>query len=423
MAEEQKRTRKPAALTHRSVETLKPEADAYRVPDLRCRGLGVRIAPGGGRTWDLAFRIRGTGKVRRHSLGPFPAVSLDAARERAGNILREAKNGRDLLVDEKKARGIEEQRITVAALIERYLKRKVRGKLRTAAEIEMRLKRALASIASEHADEIKRRQLREILDAVAERGVLREAEKQRQQIFSFFKWAVGQDLVENNPAAGLEAFSTGARRERALSDDEVGELWHWLPTVLPADYAAALRLQLALGTRIGEAAGIRVDEIDQATWIWTLPVARSKNKRPRATPLVGLALEIVRAKLKTITKGPLFITEQGLPLTSSHVASILVKRRKRVPIAHFVSHDLRRTVATGMVDLGISFETVAAVLGHEVGGASVRILARHYVRSDFLERKRTALDAWDGKLRSIIAGDVAPANVHKIADARRAAPI
>ncbi len=37
---------------------------AYRVPDQRCKGLAVRVAPSGVKTWDLAYRIRGTGKMR-----------------------------------------------------------------------------------------------------------------------------------------------------------------------------------------------------------------------------------------------------------------------------------------------------------------------------------------------------------------------
>jgi hypothetical protein len=56
------RTRPPCALTHRTIEALSPERAPYRVPDSRCPGLAVRVAPSGLRTWDLAYRIRGTGK-------------------------------------------------------------------------------------------------------------------------------------------------------------------------------------------------------------------------------------------------------------------------------------------------------------------------------------------------------------------------
>ncbi len=89
---------------------------------------------------------------------------------------------------------------------------------------------------------------------------------------------------------------------------------------------------------------------------------------------------------------------------SNLVASMLVKHRKEVPIDHFTSHDLRRTVATGLVDLGIPYELTAGVLGHEVGVKEVKTLIRHYVRTDLLERKSNALLAWDTRLRQIVCG-------------------
>ena len=62
-------TRGTASLTHRSIEAMRPAKVPYRVTDQRCIGLAVRVAPSGLKTWDLAYRIRGAGKVRRVSLG------------------------------------------------------------------------------------------------------------------------------------------------------------------------------------------------------------------------------------------------------------------------------------------------------------------------------------------------------------------
>lgn len=94
---------------------------------------------------------------------------------------------------------------------------------------------------------------------------------------------------------------------------------------------------------------------------------------------------------------------------------MLVKRRKVLPIAHFTSHDLRRTVATGLVDLGFTFDVAAAVLGHEAGSRDVRTLVRHYVRSDLIDRKRMGLKAWDTYLRRLLSGATPPANVTSFA--------
>jgi hypothetical protein len=60
-------TRGAQLLTHRTIETLRATEAPYRVPDQRCKGLAVRVAPSGVKTWDLAYRIRGTGQMRRLS--------------------------------------------------------------------------------------------------------------------------------------------------------------------------------------------------------------------------------------------------------------------------------------------------------------------------------------------------------------------
>jgi len=79
-------TRGAQLLTHRSIEALRAAEAPYRVPDQRCKGLAVRVAPSGVKTWDLAYRIRGTAKMRRLSLGRTTDVSLEQARERANEL-------------------------------------------------------------------------------------------------------------------------------------------------------------------------------------------------------------------------------------------------------------------------------------------------------------------------------------------------
>ena len=79
------KTRKAQALTAKAIEAMKPDGDAYRVPDLRAKGLALRVATDGGKTWGVAYRIKGKG-VRRPSLGRYQDIDLEAARERANNI-------------------------------------------------------------------------------------------------------------------------------------------------------------------------------------------------------------------------------------------------------------------------------------------------------------------------------------------------
>jgi integrase len=355
------------------------------------------------KTWDLAYRIRGAGKVRRVSLGRISDVGLETARERANQLTSAARAGRDLLADEEASRAAAASRHTVEDLITLYVRRRVSGRLRTAREIEHRLNRALGPILATHADELRRRDIRELLDAVVDKGFPGEAEKRRQTIGAMFRWALSQDMLEVDPTAGLNAYEPAMPRDRVLTRHEVATLWSWLHTgALPFDVVDILRLQLLTGARCGEISGIRAEEIDQSKWTWTLPASRSKNNRPRVTPLVGMARLLIQARLLTNARGPQFTSERGTILTSAHVGHYLNTRNKMLPIAKFTTHDLRRTFATMLAEMGVSFDLIAAMLGHRADGRETRTLVRHYIHSDLIERKAEVFERWDRRIGEMV---------------------
>jgi integrase len=400
---------KPEAqvLTAKAIEAFELDpAGAYRVRDLRCKGLALRVAADGGKTWDLGFRVKGAG-VRRLSLGRYADVGLEAARKRANKITEEARQGVDLIAAEAEKRNEHKQSFTVERLIDEYVRRRITGRLRTAGEIERRLKRALKPMMTRKAADIRRRDLRELLDAVADRGLAREAGHRRQAIGTMFKWALSQDIVETDPAYGLSSYGLSQPRERVLSEGEIGLLWRWLDDSRNISIAVAdiLKLQLCLGARVGEVSGMRAREFaedDKGRLIWKLPANRAKTKKARVTPILGLAAEIVSAHRG---EDVLFPNQSGGPHTSGSVGNQLRERAAKLPIDKFNTHDLRRTASTMMVKLGLPLELVARIVGHTAGGAQTSTLVRHYVHDEFLDRKALGLAEWDPKLRSILASE------------------
>jgi integrase len=343
--------------------------------------------------------------MRRISLGRIADISLERARERANELTSAARAGCDLIAEEAENQSVAASRLTIDRLIDIYVKRRVVGRLRTATEIESRLKRALSPLLDRYANEIGRRDVRQLLDAVADQGLKREAEKRRQAIGAMFRWAVSQDIVETDVTAGLSAYDPGTPRDRVLSAEEIEALWKWLDSgILPAGAADIMKLELLTGARCGEISGLCAEEIDRGEWIWRLPATRSKNKRPRVTPLVGVARQIIDARLSVSPVGPLFTAETGSTLTAAHIGHYLLSRRDKLPINRFTTHDLRRTMATKLVEMGVALDLVAAVVGHEAGGRESRTLVRHYVRTDLIERKVHALSARDLRLQDIVAG-------------------
>ena len=223
-----------------------------------------------------------------------------------------------------------------------------------------------------------------------------------------FRWALSQDIVAADPTAGLEAYDRGTPRDRVLTVGEIETLWRWLGSdALSLEATDILKLELLTGARCGEISGLRAEEIDRNKWVWTLPPSRSKNGRQRVTPILGIAREILEQRLSCVEKGPVFLLDKGVVVSSAHIGHYLLTRRSTFPIAVFTSHDLRRTFATMLAEMGIALDLVAAIVGHESGGKDTRTLVRHYVHTDMLERKAHALKAWDDRLKDIVMGEEA----------------
>jgi integrase len=408
MATESRRTREPLLLTAKTIEALKPDpAGAYYQPDLRCAGLALRVAANGGKTWGLAYRIKGAG-VRRHSFGRYEDFGLERARQRANDLTSAARQGDDLIAEEEAARNEYNQSFTVEQLIGEYAQRRLTGRLRTANKVERRLKRALASLMNRKAADIQRRDLRRLLDKVADQGLKREVGHRKQAVGALFKWALAQDIIATNPADGLASYAGSKPRDRVLKENEISQLWQWLDDRknIASEIGDILKLQLCLGARCGEIGGIRASEFTtdgKDRLLWTLPAERSKNKRSRVTPILGLAKDIIASR---ISDEIMFPYSSGEPFHSALVGQHLRQRWDRLPIARFSTHDLRRTAATMMVSqLSLPLELVAAVVGHTSGSSQTQTLVRHYIHDDFVDRKATALAQWDRRLRTILTGE------------------
>src|SRR4029077_14179441 len=106
--------------------------------------------------------------------------------------------------------------------------------------------------------------------------------------------------------------------------------------------------------------------------------------------------------------------------TISHAIGFLFEARKKSAkhkppllagsMERFTPHDLRRSVATRMRELGISRSDVKMVLNHRE-----RDVTSRYDRYDGLPEKKRALDLWSNRLEQIVEGDASPSNIVDLA--------
>ncbi len=423
----------PARLTARTVATFRSEQHRQDIADDKVTGLQLRVTRSGVKTWALRYRRKSDGRRRRCTLGSYPTISLEEARTRALEAIAAISRGAD------PAGGIQERKDapTFADVVEEWTQRHAKPNKgwRTVEDDQAMLRRhVLPQIGSMKATELTKRDIIRMLDAVAvapdarakRKSAARKLTHRPNRVFelvrSILNWALGRDLIASNPLFGLPPpIKKEKPRERVLSDDEIRTLWRALDRApvkrtklrrsaddFPMRRATALTLKLSLvtGQRIGEVAEAAMSEFDLSgpAPIWVIPGERTKNGEPNRVPLSPLALRVISEAREIACNSPwLFPNPQGdSPVDASAPTKALDRARPAIGLKNFRVHDLRRTAASRMAELGVNPHSISLVLNH-VSATKGTVTGKVYIHYSWDKEKREALDTWSAKLAEIIS--------------------
>jgi integrase len=293
--------------------------------------------------------------------------------------------------------------------------------------------------------ELSRRDVRALLERVCDRGSPIMANRVLAVVRKMLAFAVEEDWLNANPAAAIKKPGSETSRERVLTVDELARVWRCLdrlPTtdekpaprrkraagtpddricpVTPA-HAAILKIRFLSAQRGGEVARMRWQDLDDAAltaiqqlregktaseitggW-WTIPKDHTKNKRAHRVPLTPRMLALIAAQQR---EGEAVFSDAAHAGNRVKKAAQLVARA--LELADFRGHDLRRTAATKMGEVGIPRQHIAYVLNHADGApASTHV----YDRYEHDLEKRVALETLDRVLTTILAGPATAAVV------------
>jgi integrase len=367
------------AFTDTYLRSLKPGQARKDHYDAIQRGLGLRIAPSGTKTWFVMKRVNG--RMKRTSLGRYPDIALKDARKKADALIGDIALGKAPL--ERKALSIEEA-------IEQWFSREQSAKRGAAEKRRAIEKDVLPMWGKRPLHSIAKAEIRNLLEGIVDRGAPVHANRLLAYLRRFFNWAVERDLIDSSPAMGIKPPAGENSRERVLTSKELTLIWGaTAKLVYPFD--PYFRLLLLTGQRLGEVAGAKWGEFDIDKRIWTIPGERAKNGRAH---LVHLSDEAV-ATLKSVPR----IDERELVFTTTGTTPIsgFSKAKQALDQASGVTnwriHDLRRTfatVATG--ELGIEPVVVDKILNHSSG--AVTGIAAVYQRAEYLDKRMEAMERW-----------------------------
>ncbi|TPL90923.1 DUF4102 domain-containing protein [Mesorhizobium sp. B2-3-13] len=401
--------------------------------DTLVKGLVLRVSAGGTKSWYLVYGP--PAKRQWLKLGSYPEIPLGGdrgARQRARDARAKVGDGGDPVAD-KKSLAVSQ---TVADLVENYVKRHASTK-RSGDEIARRLRKNVSGrdadgkkledcsagcIGEVKLSELHRRDITKAIDAVKDRGAHVEANRLFEDVRAMIRWARGRGDLDQNLVEGMRKPTETVERDRVLSVDEIRTMWGALADAdMRESTRRVIRLCLVTAQRVGEVCGITVDELDLDAALWTIPPTRSKNKREHAVPLSPMAVKIIRDQLADVKalaerKGramPAFVLPgpgARAPVTGAAIAKAIKREEvmKRgtatiLGVEPWTSHDLRRSAATHMEELGISPFIIGHVLNH-VSATKASITSRVYARYDYMREKREALELWADRLAGIVRG-------------------
>jgi integrase len=390
-------------LTQASIERLalptgKSEAIIF---DDDVPGFGLRLRAGGSRTFIVQYALGG--RQRRMTIGTPKILDAAKARQTARNLLAKVRLGHDPAAERTEAR-VRASDEPLGAIIGRFLARQ-EGRVRRRSYIDARryLERYWKPLHELHVARISRATVAARLGKIASEHGPVSADRARAILSSFFAWAIGEGLCDTNPVVGTNKHFDGEKsRNRVLTDRELAVIWKALPD---SDYGAIVRLLVLTGQRREEIGALRWSEVDLEGREIALPPARTKNNRPHDVPLSKPALAILKSCHARAGRDPIFgdsprkCEPRGFQGWSKPKAEL----DKRAAINAWRVHDIRRTVATRMAELGVQPHVIEAVLnhvsGHKAGVAGV------YNRSSYATEKREALDFWGKHIEALTADD------------------
>ena len=221
-------------------------------------------------------------------------------------------------------------------------------------------------------------------------------------------FAVTREWIDAHPLAGLSKEKIGGRqkeRDRYLSEEEIIELNRRLPAAnLLRTTELAIWIMLSTCCRVGELSRAQWENVDLEQGEWLIPTENSKNAKDHTIFLSDFAnaqfqeLQAISGDsawclpsrggkwhtcLKSIAKQIKDrVREEPLSNRTKATGALLLSGGPWTP------HDLRRTGATMMGELGVMGEVIERCLNHAEQNKLKRIYQRHELKAEQREAWR-----------------------------------
>jgi integrase len=322
-----------------------------------------------------------------NTLGAFPLITIEEARDKAKDVLKKVKKG-------QRVEGPE----TFESVAKEWLKRHVEAKgLLSETAIRRNLRNHVLPVwGGRDFKSIRRSDVTKLCNSVEDNAGPVQADMILGTVTNIFAWYARRNDNYNSPIVpGMRRTKPQERaRTRILSDDEIRLIW----STAEGTFGDLVKLLLLTAQRREKVASMRWDEIS-ADGMWTV---HNGNRRKKGTGgelvLPAIALDIIHARPRLDTNPHVLAGRGDRYFIGWGKAKAALDAATR--IIGWTLHDCRRTARSLMSRAGVRPDIAERVLGHVQPGVQAT-----YDRHAYREEKAQALKMLAGLIDNILRDD------------------
>jgi integrase len=361
------------SLTERKIKYLEPGSSRQIIWDNG--GFGVQITPEGEKSFVLEYRFSEMTKMI--TLGIYPDMSLETAREQALKAMALVMNGKDpekgLPAPKKnKAEASASQNQTLNQFKEKATEKLDQFKGKATEQIDkIKASGALDKLkekATAKLDEIKHRVEKKVPHPQVSPGSGAKVIQLDKKARISKEKAKPPKEVSKAPVKKAEPESLKDSHGYTLNKNELKTLWSSLENSdMPPVNQLALKLMIVTAQRYQEVLPARWADFDLVSKWWNIPADFTKNGKKHKVPLTNLATDLLRKiKVSSGMAGVLFPVPGGAtPIGSKEVSEGLLRAQVRFGLKLFTLQDLQNSVVNQMLEKGVSEATLYKLLNED----------------------------------------------------------
>lgn len=360
------------------LESIVPSSNRIRYRDEKVEGLVLDVLPSGRKSFRVYKRVKGTASPLNITLGQFPTLTIERARNKAMDALSKIAEG---INPNESARIDEKARKTLQDVFDDYISSK-KLSAATLKGYKQDLRCYLDDWRDRQLNSISEEEIKSRHKLVTKNSPARADHCMRmvRALFNFamfeYRGTSGEKVFHENPVlilGHLKLWNRVARRQTRLLKSELKPWFDGIDSLRMdgSDFMSAVCdfCEIALFT------GLRRSELLKLDWASvnmenrTFFVSRTKNGSPLELPIGDYVLELFKRRQQRTTNGYVFQADNSYGYVREPRKCIL--EIIKTSGIDFELHDLRRTFTSIAELLRVGTYTLKRLLNHKTQRSDV----------------------------------------------------